>query len=304
MRSLKVFLSLCIVAMAVGITPASDYVLRSDGFYYLSDVPHTRVATLVNGYYYWSHCCRYWQPEYYSYSYVRVNISPKPPAYGPGWKEEYVKYLQALKDHEEFRAAMQAIGPKFDYSTSSRFLGVAGTSTYGYQQSTLSLSAPVDANVMMQQATSLVRQAGELFGKGTQEHKELTELQLSAMNTQTQLKILGDVAVALAQNQPAVLKIANQEFKIDRDVSGQAKIEPVNVKPEFIMQQHCASCHGDDKTKNKSKFFASTWPQLSEQDRRDIVIGRILSRDDSVRMPKAPHAPLPKTLAMQLLPGN
>ena len=252
----------------------------------------------------------YYEDKFYPYD---PPVKAPPIAYTPAWRDEYVKYLRDKAEAGEFRAAIQALGPTFDYGVYSGqnnpFLnayGTAGATSYAYIKTKEYETSGVNLDLAFQRANQLADKLITTTGGITGDMLGLVGAEASARNENTKNLIVRDIVFAMMQGKPTV-KINEKEFRLERDEKGGLlKIEPLDppmtiaanaITAHDVLKNHCAGCHSGDAAK-KNNFDISGWAKLELKAQKKIIRERLLvDEDDPKHMPKGKHSLAPEDVA-------
>lgn len=287
-RQLKWLLPVFLLLLLAGTATPSEYTYR-DGFYWLGEVPYTRqkVQYTTPGYYQ----CGYYYPGTVSYRYeytrAAVYTPPAPPRYGPGWKEQALKYAEYRDDLAAYLKTLDALGiqgqqysfqqgyhyPQMNYAT--------GQTAYGYTyQAVKEAYGQTDLNTLYQQASRLAQGAQGLGGQATAEFQSLV-----AQAGENQAKVAEILAKAQAVR--AIMEGVRPEPRVKETttINGVAMPPAGAATALTVLNSRCASCHSG--AQKKGTFDVAQWNQLTD-DQRAGVLARVLTDDDARRMPRKP----------------
>ena len=292
-------LVMLLVLLLPSVSRGSDYVLASDGYYWLDSVAYTR--TYVNGHSYYSGGRCYWSPGYYSYSKVVIN---KPATNPNDWRQEIAKAARERLEHQNFLESLKFAGldaPRtaVNYgvggygSLQIGNYGVSGNTIYGTQQSLISLSDVYnsgDLATFYQQASRLAENAQSLAGQANLSFSDRLAQYQAGQAKVAEIVALGQLLQSM-RTQSATKTEAKLEFKFNKDgkleVLPEPKVEDGDVFKKWnTSAQRCSNCHFGVRENIKGGFDISTFPRMT-RDQQMAVIGRLmLPKSDPKHMPK------------------
>ncbi len=308
-RKLMWVLPLFLLGLLASTSGADDssYTPR-EGFWWKDSVPYTREVKRVwhNAYYQ----CGYYTPGYYQeyYEYRRAAVykepayvPPKPPAYGPDWKSQALKYAEYRDDLQVYLKTLNALGIQGQqyefqhgtYGNHGQMNYATGQTLYGYSYNTIRQTyGDTDLNVLYQQAARLTQGAQSLAGDANVGFQSLTAQ--AGENAARVAEVL-----AKAQALKAVAESIRPEPRTTERTTGQFfKSEPSNPRPmgkvedngngngsEFMKMAtaQCGSCHSGGTV--KGGFKIEDYPRLTAE-QKAIVHQAILSPSEARRMPR------------------
>jgi len=263
-------------------------------------------------YNYWTGCC-YERRVYYTYTLYSPPLAAiKPPPYSPDWKTESIKFLAKREDYQTYLAFLNGAG----YPTSVTYgaAGNVGSTVYGnIQTNKVDLVGPaLDLSVLYQQASTAVKQAGDIYGTVGTGFQGLVEQADRNRAETTKMIVLRDLLIALQQNR-ASFTSGSQTWTINKGPGG-VSIDPVKPTPPpvggdvpagdsmakavKVVQANCLQCHDG----GKNGFQANDWAKMDSEARMKIVRERIFTNDPKMKMPKPPNQPLSRDEALALVP--
>ena len=273
-----------LLLLAGGSARATEYVYNaSDGLYYDGSVAYVRSSAYHAGYYYYSGCCRYWQPAWYSFSYVKVPVLVKADT-------ELTILARAVAARTERDGKIKEAAIKHAlFNESARLLGLAGEFRYDPYP----YGPPLAANFVAQGDTvygvrsSVSNTIASFYGGydniplAIQQAKYTTDIAQQAnakmydvVGLDAQAK--GNVALMLATGQ-AIREartsgtVRNQTTIAEPAAAGHAVVGP--PAPVGLAFSACIACHSPEK--KQGGFDLSTYGGMSKEDKFARVWGRI-----------------------------
>lgn len=301
-------LSALLVALAfVGLVNADNFRdghVNSDGYTYRAGLwyypgyttGYTRSLIASPGYY---SCGRYYAGASY-YQYVAVPVAaqatPTPPAYGPDWKTQAIKYAEARDDYAAYLATLKALGvqgQQYSFQQGGYGHGLApvnATTPYSYSYNTLAQAyGDLNLNQLYQQSAQLTAGAQTLAGTAQSGHQQLVGQ--AGLNAAAFAEIL-----AKGQSAAQVLKAFNgpNTFATQTNVQGVLPTPQVQPAPQAlpagnklealqsVIGNRCASCHSGNV--KKGGVDLADYPSYTV-DQKERVWKAITSMDAKTMMP-------------------
>lgn len=298
------------------VTINEDGFSEKDGFWWKDGLPYTRTRVSTPGGYYRDHYGYLYQgAPSYSWSYTRVALITKtverradykaPPAYGPEWQVEMLKYARARDDYAAYLSALKALGAdgsRYEFQQSQTLnlgpYGASGASQYGYSYHQVQAAyGDLNLNALYQQQGRLTQGAQSLAAQAHTEHSQLVQ---QAGDNQARIAEI----VAKAQALRIVADGLNPQPRVitETRIRGSGFGPPGTGKPmvppkeddEVPAEQvarwlndvgvpRCGACHSG--TTVKANFDILKYPSMDVM-RKRAVVERLVTEDAEKRMPR------------------
>lgn len=298
----------------VGYMDQNNYVFNSNGRWERGGHEYYRTAYEAPGY--WK--CGAYYPGSVSYSY-ELYIAPTyvappvVPAYTEGsWKQDLLKYARQKQDFQEYLEAVKLLGlaqpqPAYNpyglhgnyYQQTVTGYGANANTLYQYSQQPQQLLLTREDIILLSQMQNQSGNQALALASNVQAGIS-SNLRASIDGNVEIARVVAkrDFAIAVLQSLNGPNSITNQgfEFKIgpDKGVNmDSSKATPeakarIKTLWETSAKTNCASCHSGPKA--SGGFDVAEFPTMS-QENQDVVLSRLLSADDKVRMPRDKEHP-------------
>lgn len=325
MRLRVLFISFVAILFAA-ISAFGEYTYK-DNYYWKDGVPYERWAYYYPSHNYsgYSYGGRYYRIEYEyvrAYPQPRKESSVAlPTPNDPAWRTKLLE-IAAFRDkgeiqsrlsafeHSSFLEAVNALGLKGNftlhgygvspvYPMTSGYVtgtqygnhGIQGQTVYGYgSQFTADLyGQALDVNLAFQQGSNLVQNSQQLAGQGFSDLAGII-----SQSSDRQARIAEIIAKGI-QGREAIkammegLKAEPRTTITQKDFGFRSAPAPVDTAMDDVMKNvlmpACASCHSGAKV--EGKFNIETYPSMSLAEKASRVWKRILTDDETIRMPRS-----------------
>ena len=296
------------------ITNSDGYVSTEGGYYLLPSTGtlYTRSAYTayywVDGYYYTTNCCRYWQPGYwqgytaYKYSVAMVNVE------APDIESQLVTMAKArdagvlkIAAASQKSASALALADKLGLNVAIPNYGAgifpipqhgaqlvttaaaSGNTAYGYQQLTLDVKGVDDT--ILAQALAQAQADGGLYLDKAHERLAAAEARRVLLTSRAyQTAIIGAAASQLAREAGKAVQ-PKSDVKVEQITKMPVVVDQPNVANQgaaFLAlsgPSQCIRCHGD-KGVAQAKFDITLYnPQTAPEADVDRVVAYLTSTD-------------------------
>ena len=278
--------------------------------------------TYLPGTRYYSNGCYYWTPGTYTPYYPPVLSAPadtsyalpKPPVYGPKWKEQALKYAEARDDVASYLKTLEALGLRgqqflpsgyapdliqsYPYgrgSLSYGQFGYNGNTLYGYSvKDVLAIYGDLAPSVLFQQSARL---ASGSQAAASQANADFNTLVAQLGDNQSRVaEILARGAAArqvLEGTKTNEAKVLTRSFSTGPmppasdpgpGLNPNAQAQPSGGQAAWqrLASERCAGCHSGAMP--EAKFDIARYPELPPEEKARVW-ARLTATDASKRMP-------------------
>jgi hypothetical protein len=239
------------------------------------------------------------------------------PKYGPGWKEQALKYAESRDDYQAYLDTLARLGIQgqtysfqrgtyYGASPALSYAGSQGSTQYGYSYQALKEAyGETSINALYQQAARLTQGSQDLGGRATADFMALVNaagedkarIAEILANAEAMRKVMEGLRPQARVKESTTVTGSSADRPMERTDDGQVRRGGMS-DAEFvdkILAPRCAACHsGKDPS---GKLDLGGYLKFTPE-QKDVVISRIYDPDPKRRMPFAakdgtPGKPLP-----------